>query len=153
MSDQTPDNVVPFPGEDHPESAQEAPQAAEPTPTGDSPAPDPTVGGAPEEASAPAVSSPSPSAAEAAPAVQPVFVDQYARRSDDDALENSFVQILSGDHAGQVGAVIKVEARGDDGYPTRVIVRLKDTAYEGAPENSHGLVSEPYANVRTVRGY
>lgn len=76
-----------------------------------------------------------------------VRVDQFSRRSGDDALEGSFVQVQDGEHAGQVGAFTKVIERDKDGYPATVLLRMKDLTY------THEFVVEPYSNVRTVRGY
>jgi len=56
----------------------------------------------------------------------PVIVDGRTKRSDDDALEGGWVRVVDGEHAGRRGALLHVEERGADGYPTRCIIRTRD---------------------------
>jgi len=74
----------------------------------------------------------------------PVRVDNQTRRSDADALEGSAVKVLSGEHENQIGVFTKVLEHGDDGYPTRILLRFQDATY------SHEFGSEDYSNVRPV---
>ena len=74
-----------------------------------------------------------------------VRVDNTNRRSDADAMEGSFVKILSGEHAGQIGSYKQTLVHGPDGWPELVQVKLEDATYHKE------FVSEPYSNVRTIR--
>lgn len=62
--------------------------------------------------------------------VKPVVVNQYTRRSDNDALLGSWVDVVSGEHAGRRGAYVDDDTHGEDGYPERVIVRTRDAENE-----------------------
>ena len=87
------------------------------------------------------VSEPAP---EAAPSHAPVRVDQFTRRSDADAIEGSFVRVLSGPHAGQIASFLKALEHDVDGYPKRILLRFKDTTH------THEHDAEDYSNVRMV---
>lgn len=61
---------------------------------------------------------------------QPVRVDGRNRRSADDALEGHWVKVVGGDHDGQKAAFVSaVEYDMYTGYPTKALVRFKDTTY------------------------
>ena len=62
--------------------------------------------------------------------VQPVRVDGRNRRDDGDALEGHFVKVRNEDHDGKIAAYVStVEHSAETGYPTRALVRFKDTDY------------------------
>ena len=75
---------------------------------------------------------------------QPVHVDQYTRRSDDDVLAGHMLKVVSGDHAGEQAAFVKVDRYGPDGYPERIVVRFTNARY------SHEYAGVDYADVRPV---
>ena len=67
----------------------------------------------------------------ATPAAKPIVVSNFTKRSDDDALLGSWVDVVSGDYAGRRGAY--VDDAGHDpqtGYPSQVIVRTRDAENE-----------------------
>lgn len=55
-----------------------------------------------------------------------VLVDNFTRRSGDDALFGHFVDVIAGDHAGRRGHYFEDVSHGTDGYPLRVLVRSRD---------------------------
>jgi hypothetical protein len=55
-----------------------------------------------------------------------VRVDNHAVRSDDDALEGHFVNVVAGPHEGVFGVFDKVNEYAADGYPKTVIVEARD---------------------------
>lgn len=71
-----------------------------------------------------------PPAAPETTTVQPVHVDQRTRRSDDDALEGHFVDIIDGDDKGRRGTFDRVTEYGTDGYPKRILVITRDERNE-----------------------
>ena len=81
---------------------------------------------------------------DATPSRNPVRVDQLSRRSDADAIEGSFVRVLSGKHAGQIASFLKTLEHEADGYPKRILLRFKDTTH------THEHAAEDYSNVRMV---
>ncbi len=87
-------------------------------------------------------------AAVAAEPVPAVTVDNTTRRSDDDALEGSFVRVIAGEHAGTVGAYLStLEHDATTGYPTLVLVRNRDHA------GDVDLFAVPYTDVRPAVGF
>ena len=60
----------------------------------------------------------------------PVTVDNRTRRSDEDALLGSWVDVVSGQHAGRFGSYRETLTSGDDGYPSRILIRTRDAANE-----------------------
>ena len=57
---------------------------------------------------------------------EPITVDNYTRRSDDDVLQNGFAYVIAGEHQGRYGHfhdVIDTEA---DGYPRTVLFVTRD---------------------------
>jgi hypothetical protein len=79
----------------------------------------------PQKAAEAAVVVPVEVAAAAVP-VDPVVVNQFTRRSGDDALPGSWVDIIAGEHEGRRGAYVGDVSHGQDGYPDRVLVRTRD---------------------------
>ena len=63
-------------------------------------------------------------------AKRPVIVTQFTRRSDEDALPGSWVDVVAGEHEGRRGAYVGDESHGKDGYPARVLVRTRDAENE-----------------------
>jgi hypothetical protein len=79
---------------------------------------------------------------ETAPPADPVEVDNHNRRSDDDALYGSFVDVVSGDHEGRRGAYEQTLSHdAKTGYPATILVRTRDAQNEGLVVN--------YGDVRT----
>jgi hypothetical protein len=77
------------------------------------------------------------------PPAAPVRVDQFTRRSDNDALEGGKVKVVGGEHEGQEGAFVKVaQYDSTDGYPTKIVVKFFDTTY------THELAEVEYEHVR-----
>lgn len=74
---------------------------------------------------------------------QPVKVDGRNRRSDDDALEGYFVDVVSGYRQGSFGSFERVLKYGKDGYPTQILVRTRDEDNE--------LISVAYRDVRPAK--
>lgn len=78
--------------------------------------------------------------------IQPVQVDGRNKRSDDDAILHSFVNVVDGDHQGRMGAFERVLEYGEDGWPKRALVRTRDefnellsVAYDHLrPAGTHG---------------
>lgn len=95
----------------------------------------------------PAVPSPEPAPVpEPSGPAQPVTVDQFTRRSDEDALEGSQVTVISGEHAGQNAAFRQVvESDPQTGYPRLVLVRFQSANY------THEYATVPYADVRPAQ--
>lgn len=58
--------------------------------------------------------------------VQPVQLDGRNRRNDDDAILHSFVDVVDGDHKGRMGAFERVLEYGENGWPTKALVRTRD---------------------------
>lgn len=74
---------------------------------------------------------------------EPVRVDQFNRRSGEDALEGSRVTVVDGEHAGHDGAFVKVvEADPKTNYPAVVLVRFTGGNYS----TEYAVV--PYESVR-----
>ena len=67
-------------------------------------------------------------AARKAQNVQPVKVDGRNRRSDDDALEGGFCEIVAGEHDGVHGTFDQVVEYDHAGYPVKVLVKPRDAA-------------------------
>jgi hypothetical protein len=87
---------------------------------------------APEEA-APAEDAPAPAdAPPEAPKVEPVVVDNKNRRSGDDALTGGWVEIKTGHNQGKYGTFIQSVETDSTGYPTKILVKLRD--YAGTDE-------------------
>lgn len=80
--------------------------------------------------------------------VQPVRVDGRNRRSDNDALEGGFCQVVDGRFKGRKGVFVSVTKHDPNtGYPTQVVVRTRDNEYQH--------LSVPYSSIRplqTLRG-
>ena len=77
----------------------------------------------------------------ATPAVQPVLVNQYTRRSGDDALLGSWVDVVSGEHEGRRGQYVDDASHDPQtGYPDEVLVRTRDANNE--------LLAVKYADIR-----
>lgn len=55
-----------------------------------------------------------------------VFVNNFNRRSGDDALFGSFVDVVAGEHEGRRGHYFQDVSHGSDGYPDRVLIRSRD---------------------------
>jgi hypothetical protein len=81
----------------------------------------------------------------AAPSAQPVQVDGRNRKAGDDGLEGHFVNVVAGEHAGRVGAFIKVLEREADGFPKQILVRTRDEFNQ--------LLSVAYADVKHAGDY
>lgn len=88
----------------------------------------------------PKASKPPESAKPTKATVHPIRVDGRNRRTDDDALEGSFVTIVAGEHEGRLASFEQVQSYGKDGYPTEVVVRTRDA--------DSLLLSVPYADIR-----
>ena len=58
--------------------------------------------------------------------VEPVQVNHFNRRSGDDALHGSFVDVVSGEHKDRRGHYFHDVSHGEDGYPDRVLIRTRD---------------------------
>ena len=56
----------------------------------------------------------------------PVTVDNRTARSDSDAYHGSWVDVVSGEHAGRRGALLETVESEADGYPKVVSVRTRD---------------------------
>jgi len=69
-----------------------------------------------------------------------VQVDQYTKRSDDDALYGHFCRIVKGDHEGTVGVYAATLDREDDGWPKTIIVEPVGQA--------NTMFQVPYKDVR-----
>lgn len=86
----------------------------------------------PDPETSPLASEPEPGAGDTldpevdAPDTVTVIVDGRNRRTDDDALEGGFANVVSGPHAGRFGALMYVTERGEDGYPTKCVLRTRD---------------------------
>lgn len=84
--------------------------------------------------------------AEAAPTAVPVHVDNKTRRSDEDAIEGGWVDVVSGDHQGRRGAYEQTLTRDPaTGYPATILVRSRDA------ENEPLVVD--YEDARPAVGY
>jgi hypothetical protein len=82
-----------------------------------------------------------PAAADAPGAPAPVKVEGRNRRSDDDALEGGWADVVSGDFAGRHGVFDYVVTYSpDDGYPATVALLTRDEM------NEHLIVS--YSDLR-----
>ena len=57
---------------------------------------------------------------------RPVVVNNRTVRSDQDALEGHFCQVVAGPHDGIFGTFIQVEEREEDGYPKTILVKNRD---------------------------
>jgi hypothetical protein len=76
---------------------------------------------------------------------QPIRVDGRNCRSDDDALEGGFVNVVAGPYKGRVGVFTQVLTYSDvTGYPTKILVRTRD--------DEHELIGVEYASVRPKVG-
>lgn len=69
-----------------------------------------------------------------------VVVNNFTRRSGDDALFGHFVDIVAGEHKGRRGHYFADVSHGHDGYPSRVLVRSRDEHNE--------ILEAAYADVR-----
>ncbi len=122
-----------------------APPAVDPSQPAPQPAPEPPAPTAPTD-SAPAPTEPqapadAPPAPAGPPAAAPVTVDNFTRRSDDDAIHGSWVDVISGPHAGRFGAYVEDAAHDPlSGYPVVIVVRSRDALNE--------LLHVNYADVR-----
>ena len=73
--------------------------------------------------------------------VAPVVMNNYTTRSDDDAIEGGWVDIVSGDYAGRFGSFRQaLEHDPKTGYPTLIAVRTRDAENE--------LLAVDYGDVR-----
>ena len=71
----------------------------------------------------------------------PVVMNNYTVRSDDDAMEGGWVDIVSGDYAGRFGSFRQaLEHDPKTGYPTLIAVRTRDAENE--------LLAVDYGDVR-----
>jgi hypothetical protein len=62
-----------------------------------------------------------------APVVQPVVVDNFTRRDDNDALLGGWVDVVAGDHQGRRGwYMADLTNDPETGYPSTVLVRTRD---------------------------
>ena len=74
-------------------------------------------------------------------AAPPVRVDNRTRRSDEDAIEGAFVDVVAGEYKGRRGAFASVlESDPKTGYPTLILVRTRDA--------DNLLIPVKYADVR-----
>ena len=89
------------------------------------PAPQPLVGNATHERGA-----------------HPVVVNNATRRSDEDALEGGFCEVVAGEHKGIFGTFVQVVEREKDGYPKTILVRNRDF------HKDVDLITVPYSDVR-----
>ena len=82
------------------------------------------------------------------PTAVPVRVDNKSRRSDDDALEGGWVDVVSGEHKGVRGAFASVtDYDPKTGYPKTILVRNRDHA------SDTGDVAVEYADARPAANY
>lgn len=72
--------------------------------------------------------------------VPQVRVDNLSRRSDADALEGHFCEIVAGEHKGLKGVFDKVLEAGPDGYPTLIEFITRDA--------QNDVLTVPYKDVR-----
>lgn len=84
----------------------------------------PVVGNVDPEAET--YSEPQPEPVAPAEPPKPVQVTNINRRSGDDALFGSFVDVVAGEHEGRRGHYFQDVSHGEDGYPDRVLVRTRD---------------------------
>jgi hypothetical protein len=69
-------------------------------------------------------------AAPTLPPSQTVGVNNYNRRSGEDAILGTWVDVVSGEHQGRFGAYEDTSTWGDDGYPDEVLIRSRDSRNE-----------------------
>lgn len=82
-----------------------------------------------------------PAATHAHPGNQGTFVvGNQQRRSDDDAILNSFVDVVSGEHQGRYGVFFDVAESESNGFPKVALVRSRDAENE--------VLSVPYESLR-----
>lgn len=82
------------------------------------------------------------------PIARPVRVDNHTARSDDDAFEGSFIQVVAGAHKGQVGTFSQVlHYDPQTGYPELVLVRFRDATYD------HDVAPVAYEDIRPATPY
>jgi hypothetical protein len=97
---------------------------------------DPTQPGSNEPADAkdPADGEPKTVPANPAPLLPPVGnisgLQGNTKADDTQPLQNHFVEITAGDHQGQHGVFTLVVERDDDGFPSKVLVKIRDLAYD-----------------------
>lgn len=65
-------------------------------------------------------------AAKQKPATPPVTVNNFTRRSGDDAILGTFVAVVAGKYRGRRGNYFEDVSHGKDGYPDLVLVRSRD---------------------------
>lgn len=71
----------------------------------------------------------------------PIKVDNRSRRSDRDALEGHFCDVVSGEHQGRFGSFDRVsQFNAETGYPERILIVTRDANNE--------LLEVPYEDVR-----
>lgn len=123
------------------ETAPPAPPAPSDPPA--APEPAPAAAPTPDASAGTPLAQVNPEPAPAAPSVPPVKVDQFTRRNDDDALEGSFVQVVDGEHAGQIASFTKVDQSDPEtGYPDTIILKFRDASY------THEYATVEYSKVR-----
>lgn len=57
---------------------------------------------------------------------EPVTVDNYTRRSDDDVIQNGFAYVVAGEHQGRYGHFHDIIDTKDDGWPKTVLFVTRD---------------------------
>ena len=145
--DPTPPEAAPATPSPEPAQPPEVPSTPSPEPA--SPGTEPEVPSSPEEVAPASEPAQEPAEAPSEPDVvaalehpplpgpgdpgpgtrfaHPVRVDNMSRRSDNDALEGHFCDIVSGEHAGRTGVFDQVvEYDSHTGYPAKIIVITRD---------------------------
>lgn len=80
-------------------------------------------------------------ATQPAPVARAVVVNNFTRRSDEDAILGSWVEVVSGDYQGRKAAYLDdLTNDPETGYPQRVLLRTRDA--------DHMLIDVDYADVR-----
>lgn len=127
------DETAPQTAQDTPAGSPD-PQAAPVADPGTEPqvSPDPTSTGSTSQDS---TEQPSGDALSVTPnptvAVAPVTVDNRTRRSSDDALLGSWVDVISGPNAGRFGSYVDtVHHDAETGFPTVILIRSRDSRNE-----------------------
>lgn len=137
----TPDSTPPGvqePAPDAPAPVSEASSVpAAPVASGPEVTPDPTPGSTPS--TSPDV--PAPTTGDPVPVAQPVVVNNYTVRSDDDALLGSWVDVIGGPNQGRFGSYVDtVHHDPETGYPSVILIRSRDARNE--------LLEVEYSDVR-----
>jgi hypothetical protein len=59
-----------------------------------------------------------------------VWVDNFTRRTGDDALSGHFARVVGGDHEGKYGVFVEALTADKDGFPDDVLFRTRDDRQE-----------------------